>query len=243
MSEAIVGFHAIEELMRSGERRGTLYLSGQGTRVRSLEDQAKAKGYPVVRVPERELEEYLQGREQEHRGAVFLSAEKRRSVKDLQSYLTRYDHPGALVLALDGITDPQNLGAILRSAEQFGVDLVLLPARRSAKVNATVEKVSSGASNYISILTVTNLRRALDELKQSGYWVYGTDMEGTPLWEADLQGKSVLVMGSEGKGLSELICKECDSLLRIPTSGKVDSLNVSVAAGVVLYERARSTRA
>ena len=243
MSEAIVGFHAIEELLRSAERRGTLYVSGKGTRIHELEARAREKGYQIVRVPERELEEYLQGHEQEHRGAVFLSAEKRRGVKDLQSYLTHHNHPGALVLALDGITDPQNLGAILRSAEQFGVDLVLLPARRSAKVNATVEKVSSGASNYISTLTVTNLRRALEELKKSGYWIYGTDMEGVPLWEADLQGKSVLVMGSEGKGLGELIRRECDSLLRIPTSGKVDSLNVSVAAGVVLYERVRSTRA
>jgi 23S rRNA (guanosine2251-2'-O)-methyltransferase len=130
----------------------------------------------------------------------------------------------------------------LRSAEQFGVDVVVLPARRSARVNPTVEKVSAGASNYVRTVTVTNLRRALGQLKEAGYWVYGADAAGAPLWDAELQGKTVLVMGSEGKGVSEVVRRECDQLLRIPTSGRVDSLNVSVAAGVLLYECYRRQR-
>jgi 23S rRNA (guanosine2251-2'-O)-methyltransferase len=243
MAEAIVGFHAIEELLKKGERKGTLYLSGRQGRLSELLEQARKGGYTVRMVPERELEGYLQQADADHRGALFLAEGRRSSIRDLQGYLRERDKPGALVLALDGITDPQNLGAILRSAEQFGTDLVILPARRSARVNPTVEKVSAGASNYVEIVTVPNLRRALGELKAAGYWVYGTDMSGEPLWSSDIRGKSVIVMGSEGKGLAELVRKECDQLLKIPTMGRIDSLNVSVAAGVVLYERARSVQA
>lgn len=242
MAEAVIGFHAVEELLRNGKRRGTLYVSVENSRTRELEGLARQKGYPVRRVPERELEEYVRAERKEHRGAVFLTSEKVRAVKDLKSYLAERDHPGALVVALDGITDPHNLGAVLRSAEQFGADLAVLPARRSAKVNQTVEKVSAGASNYISTVTVPNLRRALTDLKNAGYWVYGADIEGTPLWEVDMWGKAVIVMGSEGRGLAEVVRRECDLLLRIPTFGQVDSLNVSVATGIVLYEYARSNR-
>jgi 23S rRNA (guanosine2251-2'-O)-methyltransferase len=242
MSDAVVGFHAIEELLKSGKRRGVLYVSAGGSRRQELEQLARRRGYAVRRVPERELEEYVRGSRKEHRGAVFLAERDKGPVRDLQSFLDHQDRPGTLVLALDGITDPHNLGAILRSAEQFGVDVVVLPARRSARVNPTVEKVSAGASNYVRTVTVTNLRRALGQLKEAGYWVYGADAAGAPLWDAELQGKTVLVMGSEGKGVSEVVRRECDQLLRIPTSGRVDSLNVSVAAGVLLYECYRRQR-
>jgi 23S rRNA (guanosine2251-2'-O)-methyltransferase len=239
MAEPVVGFHAIEELLREGSRRGVLYLSGASSRHAELERLAREGGYPVRRVPERELEEYVQGARKEHRGAVFLGAGSPRPARDLKAFLRDEDRPGTLVLVLDGITDPHNLGAVLRSAEQFGVDLVLLPARRSARVNPTVEKISAGASNYVTTLTVPNLRRALGALKEAGYWVYGAEPKGAPLWEADLQGKTALVMGSEGKGMSEVVRKECDQLLRIPSEGHIDSLNVSVAAGIFLYERLR----
>ena len=143
---------------------------------------------------------------------------------------------------LDGITDPHNLGAILRSADQFGVDLVIIPERRSVQANETVQKVSSGAAQYVKMSVVTNLSREIAYLKENGFWVYGADMSGNSSYEEKFSKRSVIVMGSEGDGISQLVRKNCDYITSIPMQGHIDSLNVSVATGILLYEYRRTNR-
>ena len=146
------------------------------------------------------------------------------------------ENDGALVLILDGITDPHNLGAILRSADQFGVDLVLIPERRSVQANETVVKVSSGAAQYVPLSVVTNLTREIKTLKDNGFWIYGADMAGEESYSMSFPARTAIVMGSEGNGISQLVRKNCDHIISIPMRGHIDSLNVSVATGILLYE-------
>lgn len=146
-----------------------------------------------------------------------------------------------LILILDGITDPQNLGTLIRTAHCFGANGVIIPDNRSASVTGTVIKASAGAAHYTSVATVVNLANTIDYLKSQGFWIYGTDpAAGTNLDSLDFDGHMGLVMGSEGKGMRPLIRRKCDFLFSIPTMGKIDSLNVSVAAGIILYEILRT---
>lgn len=161
---------------------------------------------------------------------------------DLRTILADASDRSGLILVLDRITDPHNLGAILRSADQFGVDCVILPRRRSAETNETVARTSAGASNYVRTIRVPALVRTLASLKAAGYWVYGADVNGEDVSTVSFPPKSVLVMGSEGQGLSDLVRRCCDALVRIPIAGHVDSLNVSVATGILLYEIQRQFR-
>jgi 23S rRNA (guanosine2251-2'-O)-methyltransferase len=143
-------------------------------------------------------------------------------------------------LALDGVEDPHNLGALLRTADGAGVDGVILPERRSAPVTATVAKTSAGASEHVRIARVTNLVRALEQMKQKHVWVIGLDERGTPDYtDFDFKTDCVLVLGREGAGLHDLVKKTCDHLLRIPMAGRLSSLNVSVAGAIVMYEAMR----
>ena len=144
-----------------------------------------------------------------------------------------------IVLVLDGITDPQNLGAILRSADQFGVELVVIPSRRSAQESQTVSKVSSGASEYVPLAVVPNIPAALQLLKENGFWIFGADAEGQPTDSLKLDGKVCIVMGSEGTGMHRLVRERCDFLVSIPAAGHVDSFNVSVSPESCLFETRR----
>lgn len=151
------------------------------------------------------------------------------------------DFTNDLILVLDGITDPQNLGSLIRGAHCFGANGVIIPENRSAAVTATVVKASAGAVHHIPIATVVNLSNTIEYLKEKGFWIYGTDpVFGKNISTFDYKGHIGLVMGSEGKGMRPLIKKKCDFLLSIPTMGKIDSLNVSVAAGIILYRILRS---
>ncbi len=238
------GFHGIEELLKKKNSYGTVYYSRSTRRILSIIDLAKRQGYPYVKVSEMEITKIA--KEAAHRGIVFTDSSEnslninqghdRKISSDLDSYLENLNNPNALIIILDGITDPHNLGAIIRSSDQFYADLVLIPSRNSAKDNATVSKTSAGADNYVNIDVVTNLSRSMDKLKKAGFWIYGADMSGNNINKTDLTGRVVLVMGSEGKGLRDLIRSKCDNLVSIPTRGNVDSLNVSVAAGVMMYE-------
>ncbi len=146
-----------------------------------------------------------------------------------------------LILILDGITDPQNLGTLIRTAHCCGANGVIIPENRSASVTGTVIKASAGAANHTSIARVVNLSNAIDHLKEQGFWIYGTDpASGKDFSSFDYGGHIGLVLGSEGAGMRPLIRKKCDFLLSIPTIGKIDSLNVSVAAGIILYEILRT---
>ncbi len=239
MENYVTGFHAVEESLKKGAGRTLFFNPRSGGRVQQLVDLARKKHVAVLPHTAPELD-VLCGHG-DHRGAVLLCAEESESgtVSDLNAWLRQLHTDQALVVILDEVTDPHNFGAILRSADQFGVDLVLTGKRRSASDSSVVLKTSAGASRYVSVLREVNLRRAVQALKKAGFWVYGAHMEGEAVWSLDLTGRTALVMGSEGRGLGKLLTAECDTLLSIPTQGHVDSLNVSVAAGVCLYEMAR----
>ncbi len=240
----ITGFHAMEETLRSGTAvSGELLYYKKSPRIDAIIALAQEKGFPVRRVGRDTLEKRAGG--QETRGALLLAetAAVRTRPKEYHEYLEDFDRrQDALVILLDEITDPQNLGAILRSADLFNVDLVVIPQRRSAHETAVVKSASAGASAYVPMATVTNLPRAMEELKQVGFWIYGAQAEGEAAEKCKLSGKVALVMGSEGKGLRRLVSQGCDSFVSIPMGGHIDSLNVSVAAGILLYEVRRQGR-
>ena len=146
----------------------------------------------------------------------------------------------SVLLILDGLEDPHNLGAILRSADATGCDGIIIPKNRSVEVNDTVVKVSTGAYEHVDVAKVTNLNQTIEKLKENGYWIIGLELTGTMDYkDADYSGKCCLVVGSEGKGISPLVQKNCDLLVKIPMYGKVNSLNASVSAGLILYEAIR----
>ncbi len=237
----IIGFHAITEALRSKASRATLYVH-RSSHKRNIQliELAKSVGIPVSESGVAELDQLSGG--SNHRGALLI-IEGGSNVplsRDLSSFLeANSERHNSLVIALDGVTDPHNLGAVLRSADLFGVDLLLLPERRSVRMNQTVLKVASGAAEYVPYASVTNMVRALQRLKEHGYWVYGAHMRGRPVDTVNLTGKSVIVLGAEGKGISTLVEKSCDSMVSVPTDGHIDSLNISVAAGIIMYEIGR----
>jgi len=237
--EIITGFHAIEEYVKSGSESCILYITGSSRRHEAIAALAVKRGIRVVNTQQKEVDN-ISG-DPENRGAVLVlhsGKQKKTAVTSLKSFLGSEIKEKSIVLLLDGITDPHNFGAILRSADQFGIDLVIVPGRRSAGDNMTVRKTSAGASGYISIVE-ENLSRSMDLLKSSGFWIYGADMEGENCWSLNLKGRVALVLGSEGKGISRLLAEKCDSLIKIPSAGHVDSFNVSVAAGILMYETVR----
>ncbi|MDC7240838.1 MAG: 23S rRNA (guanosine(2251)-2'-O)-methyltransferase RlmB [Spirochaetales bacterium] len=247
MPRVVTSYHSIIESMKTAN--GCLYLSKNNKRISQLEETAKKKGIKIEKITPAEMDK-MSGADG-HKGAVFVEkpsagpasgSDKGAALryKDLKEFIAaREGDNQLLVLLLDGITDPHNLGAILRSADQFSVDLVLLPANRSVGINATVAKVSVGAHAWVPTIQVNNAARALEALKDAGFWIYGADMGGSTAAATDLTGKTCIVMGSEGKGISRLLKEKCDTMVSIPMNGHVDSLNVSVAAGILMYEVVR----
>ena len=247
MGAKVTGIHAIEEALKSASRGSTLYLLRGDKRNSALEFKAMSNGKTAIKkVSEQELSK-LAGTD-DHRGAVLdLGAKgtstqggRIREISVLDFCRGLKDGDSALVLALDEITDPHNLGAILRSADQFSASLIIVPERRSASANETVIRISSGAAQYVTMSTVTNLARELDVLKDHGFWVYGADMDGESSYTTKFSKRTVIVMGSEGSGMRSLVRAKCDHMLSIPMTGHIDSLNVSVAAGILMYEYRRS---
>ncbi len=236
----LTGFHAIEELIKSGKAKGPLLVANAGPRARAIMALALEQKIRVDRVGEHELAKISP----DHRGIALatedtaVSAET--TVEDFVAGLE--EGSDALAVILDGITDPHNYGAILRSCDQFGVDLVVVANRRSAKDAEVVSKTSAGAVAWVPVATVPNLTRAAKLLKDAGFWIYGADMAGDAADERDLTGRAAIVMGSEGSGVSRLLRETCDAMIAVPSSGRVDSLNVSVATGVLLYEAVRQRR-
>jgi 23S rRNA (guanosine2251-2'-O)-methyltransferase len=183
----------------------------------------------------------LDGLAPDHRGiALEIPEAGPRSDVKLDEFIeTLGEKKDVLVLILDEITDPHNYGAILRSCDQFGVDLVISRDRRNAKHAEVISRTSAGAVDWVPAAEVANLVRAAEDLKDAGFWIYGADMEGDPVHTVDLRGRAALVLGGEGEGISRLLAERCDRMVSIPTKGRVDSLNVSVAAGILLYEAIR----
>ncbi len=231
------GFHSIEETLNKSAAGSVLLISGEKGRIRHLADLARKKNVPIRMVSDLVLNQYADP--DKHRGALLCVEKKAESAggfESIREFIDSLAIEKPLVLFLDSITDPHNFGAILRSADQFGVNLVVTPERRSARDSETVSSTSSGANAYVPQLVTPNLVQAMDVLKENGFWIYGADMGGTGIHEADLSGKVALVLGSEGKGLHRLVREKCDMLVSIPASGNIDSFNVSVAAGIIMYE-------
>ena len=236
----VIGIHAVRELLQHNSNVKRLCVqSGRGdARIEELIELASRAGILVEKMPRRELDQLVSGR---HQGvaarAVFAASSWQE--KDLRRLLEGLDHD-PLLLVLDEVTDPHNLGACLRSADAAGVDAVVIPKDRSAPLNMTVRKVASGAAETVPLVAVTNLSRMLKELKELGVWLCGTAGEAEKsLYQQDLTGPLALVMGSEGRGLRRLTQEACDFLVAIPMAGTVGSLNVSVATGVCLFEAVR----
>lgn len=197
---------------------------------------ADKHGVPIRQVSEGTITKLT--RNSRHRGyAMEINSQRRsgaiKSLKDIKSAIDS----SSLVILLDGITDPRNLGAVIRVAEQFCALLVIIPRRRSAGEDAdTLSRTSAGAIEWVPLLEVPNIARVLAELKNMGFWVWGADKQGTNIREVSLVGRIALVMGREGEGLHRLVRENCDGLLRIPVCGRLDSLNVATAAGILMYE-------
>ncbi len=259
MRQIITGFHAIEEKVRrfadeveSGKKISgfTVYVSKTGPRVKKILEIGKKAGLTAIDSDSKKLDAMVQSLPEvarDHRGIVLTI-----DGEDVKSGEVNFDqwiaeqkikeNEKSTVIILDSVTDPHNVGAIIRSCDQFGANLVVMPSRHSANDfadNEVISRSSAGASAYVPVAVVTNLSRAAQKLKEAGFWIYGADAGGENVTKVDFASKTAIVMGSEGTGISRLLEEQCDTIVSIPTCGKIDSLNVSVAAGVLLYERKR----
>jgi 23S rRNA (guanosine2251-2'-O)-methyltransferase len=230
-----LGPHACEEALEHGELHVLRIAPAAWERCSKLRVLAREAGVVIHKEPMDSLDRRSQG--QRHQGVVGEGESLAFSnLEDLAQRLGERGSAG-LVLALDGVTDPHNFGAILRSAAGAGVDAVIFPERRSAQVNETVIRASAGTAGRVPLVRVVNLGRTLDDLKQMGYWIYGlaAGASSRDYLEEPFDRATVLVLGSEGEGLHQKIAERCDALLRIPMPGGIESLNVSAAASVMLF--------
>ena len=246
------GFHSVEEKVRSSQNKKETGLkilyAKPGPRVKKIISQAKTQGISCSETTEKELNSLVSNLSEtakEHRGIVLISENEKQVSEnkvDFDQFLKSIENKdSSIVVILDSITDPHNVGAIIRSCDQFGVDLVVLPERRGASESEIIGRSSAGASAWVQTSVVSNLVRTVEKLKEAGFWIYGADAGGETAGQTSLQGKIALVMGSEGSGISRLLEEKCDKIISIPTCGKLDSLNVSVACGVLLYEIKRQS--
>ncbi len=245
----VYGIHAVDGLLRRNPgavQRLWLQSGRQDRRIAALLELAGNQGVPVARESRQVLDDMVQGR---HQGVVAETLVERTAGDPAQSNLwseqrllqaVEEKEGPVLILVLDGVTDPHNLGACLRSADAAGVDAVVVPKDRSADLNATARKVACGAAEAVPFVRVTNISRTLQALKERGVWLYGTAGEAEKsIYDNDLSGSLALVMGGEGSGLRRLTREECDFLVKLPMAGSVSSLNVSVATGICLFEVVR----
>ena len=236
------GRNEVMELLRAGRTVDKLFVApDQNGRMADIVAMAKAAGAVVTQVDRRKLD--AMSETGVHQGVIAqAAAHEYVSLEDiLQTAADRGEQP--LIMICDGLTDPHNLGAVIRSAETAGAHGVIIPKRRSVGLTATAAKASAGAIEYTPIARVLNLARTIDELKEKGIWVAGSDMEADQLYyEADFKGPLALVVGSEGRGMSRLVKEKCDFLVSIPMQGRINSLNASVAAAVLMLEAAKQRK-
>lgn len=240
MSDLLLGIHAVEEALASGRPLNRIIVArGQhGGRIQKIIDLARSRGVPM-RFEDRAQMDRSAG-SQRHQGVVGFAAS--RPAVELEDLLADA-HQNQMLVLLDGIEDPHNLGAIVRTALGAGSAGIVIPERRAAGLTETVSRVSAGALEHLPVARVKNMARAMEQLKEAGYWLVGLDVRAEKNYtEVDYRGRVAIVMGSEGAGLHELVRKRCDFVVSIPMSGPVGSLNVSVAAGIVLFEAARQRR-
>ena len=234
------GRNALTEALRSGRTIDKVFIAaGETDRgLQRLAAQAKEAGAVVVPVDRRKLD--AMSTTHAHQGVITLAAAHEYATIDdiLQEAADRGEAP--LIVICDELTDPHNLGAIMRSAECAGAHGVIIPKRRSVGLTAVVAKASAGAVEYMKVARVTNINNAIAELKEKGVWVFGTAAEGSiPMYKADLKIPAAVVIGNEGDGMSPLVRKNCDVIVHIPMKGRISSLNASAAASILLYEAVR----
>lgn len=234
------GRNALTEALRSGRTIDKVFIAAGDTdkALQRLAAQAKEAGAVVVPVDRRKLDAMSTTRA--HQGVIALAAAREYCTIDdiLEDAAQRGETP--LIVICDELSDPHNLGAILRSAECAGAHGIIIPKRRSVGLTAVVAKASAGAVEYMKVARVTNINAAIEELKQKGVWIFGTAAEGSiPMYEADLKGPAAVIIGSEGDGMSRLVRQNCDVIVHIPMKGRITSLNASCAASILLYEAVR----
>lgn len=233
--DVIAGRNPVSEAIRSGRPIDKI-LVARGEKsgaVVGILAKAKDKSILVKEVDRTKLD-YVSGNEN-HQGIVAFAAVREYStVDDILAYAAEKDEPPFIVI-LDEIEDPHNLGAIIRTAECAGVHGVIIPKRRSAGLSYTVGKASAGAIEYMRVARVTNIAALIDDLKSKGVWVYGADMNGTDYQKCNFSGACAIVIGNEGKGISRLVREKCDVIVSLPMKGQINSLNASVAAGIIMY--------
>ncbi len=246
------GFHAVEErVRRSVEEKSCgkchIFYSKPGPRIKKIISLAKQSSIICEETDDRTLDQMvmqLPVQARDHRGIILTvegEKQKQQNLVDFDQWLSTIPEK-ATVIILDSVTDPHNVGAIIRSCDQFGANLLVVPEKRSASdiaSNDIIARSSAGASAWVNVAVVTNLVRTAQLLKENDFWVYGADAGGESLQKNKFADRTCIIMGSEGNGIAHLLSQQCDSVISIPTCGKIDSLNVSVAAGVLLYERYR----
>lgn len=240
-SQWISGINAVASALEhdiANVREVLVEAGSKNARVLEIEDNARRREIPVRRVAHQALEGIAGGLR--HQGVIArYEAAKPKDESELSGLIEAADGK-ALLLVLDGVQDPHNLGACLRSAAAAGVTAVIMPKDKAAPLNATVRKTSAGAADRIPVIAVTNLARSLRMIKDAGVWVYGMDGAAPdPIYRTDLTGNVAIVMGGEAEGMRRLTREHCDGLVRIPMPGGMESLNVSVATGVALFEAVR----
>ena len=235
--DLIEGRNAVIEALRAGRTIDKIYIAKGDVdqTLGHIASKARSAGVVVVEADRRKLDAMSQTHA--HQGVIALCAVKEYcTVADILAIAQARGEP-PFVIVCDEISDPHNLGAIIRSAECAGAHGVIIPKRRSAGLTAVVDKTSAGAVEYVAVARVPNLSAAIGELKKSGLWVYGAAAEGaSPMWQTDLTGPVCLVIGSEGDGIGRLVRENCDFLVSIPLKGQISSLNASAAAAVLMYE-------
>lgn len=228
------GRNSVMEFLRAGKVRQIYLKSGRhDERLQEILEEAKSRAVPIKEVEEEELDSMSGGVVHQGIAALLFSYE----YQDMNAVIKKWEGKDPIFILLDGVEDVRNLGAIVRTAECAGAACVLLPNHKSSPVTAAAMKTAAGAFAYLPVCRIGNIQQTLKYLKEKGFWVVGTDMDGESLYyEANLKGPLVIVMGAEGKGMSPLTRRMCDFCVRIPMKGKVSSLNVSVAAALLLYE-------
>jgi len=235
-SNVIFGRNPVLEILRSGREIDRLYVA-HGTKSGSISEiiaKCSQRGILIKEISTQKLDYYCNNGN--HQGvAVMVAAKEYCSVEDILAF-AKEKQENPFIIICDEIEDPHNLGAIIRTAECCGVHGIIIPKRRSASLNATVAKTSVGALEYMNVAKVTNIANTIDMLKENGVWVFGADMEGKDYTKIDYSIPLALVIGNEGKGIGTLTAKKCDEIISLPMKGKINSLNASVAAGILMYQ-------
>lgn len=239
MNDKIIGRNPVAEAIKSGRQIDKIIVKKgeiEGS-LRPIIKKARDAGIPIIEAERQKLDQLSEGGN--HQGVIaYVATHSYASVSDILSGAREKGRP-PFVIILDKITDPHNLGSIIRTANCAGADGIIIPKRGSVGLNEVVAKTSAGAIEYVPVAKVTNISQTIEDLKKEGLWIAGAEAGGSPMYKQDLTGAIGLVIGSEGEGISRLVKEKCDFLVEIPMFGDVNSLNASVAAAVLMYEVVR----